>query len=127
MAPPVSAAPAALPLPANGNLARRALPAPAAPDAGADYAAPETETEEVLAAIWAEALGLDRVGVEDNFFALGGDSVRSLRITSMTKSAFDVQLTPKDVLAAGTVLALAELVEERVLRDLERLAAGQDL
>ncbi|MFG1645624.1 non-ribosomal peptide synthase/polyketide synthase [Amycolatopsis sp. NPDC049252] len=117
----------ALPLTANGKLDRRALPAPAAPEAGADYAAPETETEEVLAAIWAEALGLDRVGVEDNFFALGGDSVRSLRITSMTKSAFDVQLTPKDVLAAGTVLALAELVEERVLRDLERLAAGQDL
>ncbi len=117
----------ALPLTTNGKLDRRALPAPAAPEAGAEYAAPETETEEVLAAIWAEALGIDRVGVEDNFFALGGDSVRSLRITSMTKSAFDVELTPKDVLAAGTVLALAELVEERVLRDLERLAAGQDL
>ncbi len=117
----------ALPLTGNGKLDRRALPAPATPAPGAEYAAPETETEEVLAAIWAEALGVDRVGVEDNFFALGGDSVRSLRITSMTKSAFDVQLTPKDVLAAGTVLALAELVEERVLRDLERLAAGQDL
>jgi amino acid adenylation domain-containing protein/non-ribosomal peptide synthase protein (TIGR01720 family) len=116
----------ALPLTTNGKLDRRALPEPAAPEAGADYAAPETETEEVLAAIWAEALGIDRVGVEDNFFALGGDSVRSLRITSMTKSAFDVELTPKDVLAAGTVLALAELVEERVLRDLERLAAGHD-
>ncbi|WP_143264421.1 phosphopantetheine-binding protein, partial [Amycolatopsis kentuckyensis] len=116
----------ALPLTANGKLDRRALPAPAAPAETAEYAAPETETEEVLAAIWAEALDLDRVGVEDNFFALGGDSLRSLRITSMTKSAFDVEITPKDVLTAGTVLALAELVEERVLRDLERLAAGQD-
>ncbi|MGW3961742.1 non-ribosomal peptide synthase/polyketide synthase [Amycolatopsis sp. NPDC005003] len=116
----------ALPLTANGKLDRRALPAPAAPAESAGYAAPETETEEVLAAIWAEALDLDRVGVEDNFFALGGDSLRSLRITSMTKSAFDVEITPKDVLTAGTVLALAELVEERVLQDLERLAAGQD-
>ncbi|MGW5744628.1 amino acid adenylation domain-containing protein, partial [Amycolatopsis sp. NPDC003861] len=116
----------ALPLTANGKLDRRALPAPAAPAEAAEYAAPETETEEVLAAIWAEALDLDRVGVEDNFFALGGDSLRSLRITSMTKSAFDVEITPKDVLTAGTVLALAELVEERVLQDLERLAAGQD-
>ncbi|MBE8520858.1 non-ribosomal peptide synthase/polyketide synthase [Amycolatopsis sp. H6(2020)] len=116
----------ALPLTANGKLDRRALPAPAAPTGTAGYAAPETETEEVLAAIWAEALDLDRVGVEDNFFALGGDSLRSLRITSMTKSAFDVEITPKDVLTAGTVLALAELVEERVLQDLERLAAGQD-
>ncbi|MDX3187036.1 non-ribosomal peptide synthase/polyketide synthase [Streptomyces sp. MN03-5084-2B] len=115
-----------LPLTANGKLDRRALPAPAAPEESAGYAAPETETEEVLAAIWAEALDLDRVGVEDNFFALGGDSLRSLRITSMTKSAFDVEITPKDVLTAGTVLALAELVEERVLQDLERLAAGQD-
>jgi hypothetical protein len=44
----------------------------------------------------------------------------------MTKSAFDVEITPRDVLTAGTVLALAELVEERVLQDLERLAAGQD-
>jgi non-ribosomal peptide synthetase component F len=117
----------ALPLTASGKLDRRALPAPAAPAESAGYAAPETETEEVLAAIWAEALDLDRVGVEDNFFALGGDSLRSLRITSMTKSAFDVELTPKDVLTAGTVLALAELVEERVLADLERLAAGHDL
>ncbi|OXM62114.1 non-ribosomal peptide synthase/polyketide synthase [Amycolatopsis vastitatis] len=117
---------AALPLTASGKLDRRALPAPAAPEESAGYAAPETETEEVLAAIWAEALGLDRVGVEDNFYALGGDSLRSLRITSMTKSAFDVEITPKDVLTAGTVLALAELVEERVLQDLERLAAGQD-
>ncbi|MEV7094866.1 non-ribosomal peptide synthase/polyketide synthase [Amycolatopsis sp. NPDC051045] len=116
----------ALPLTASGKLDRRALPAPAAPVESAGYAAPETETEEVLAAIWAEALELDRVGVEDNFFALGGDSLRSLRITSMTKSAFDVELTPKDVLTAGTVLALAELVEERVLADLERLAAGHD-
>ncbi|GHG32198.1 MULTISPECIES: non-ribosomal peptide synthetase [Amycolatopsis] len=115
-----------LPLTANGKLDRRALPAPAAPEESTGYAAPETETEEVLAAIWAEALDLDRVGVEDNFFALGGDSLRSLRITSMTKSAFDVEITPKDVLTAGTVLALAELVEERVLQDLERLAAGQD-
>ncbi|WP_410640976.1 non-ribosomal peptide synthase/polyketide synthase [Amycolatopsis sp. lyj-346] len=117
----------ALPLTANGKLDRRALPAPAAPVESAGYAAPETETEEVLAAIWAEALDLDRVGVEDNFFALGGDSLRSLQITSMTKSAFDVEITPKDVLTAGTVLALAELVEERVLQDLERLAAAQDL
>ncbi|WP_410573852.1 non-ribosomal peptide synthase/polyketide synthase [Amycolatopsis sp. cmx-4-61] len=116
----------ALPLTANGKLDRRALPAPEVPVDSAEYAAPETETEEVLAAIWAEALDLDRVGVLDNFFALGGDSLRSLRITSMTKSAFDVELTPKDVLTAGTVLALAELVEERVLQDLERLAAGQD-
>ncbi|MDT8913030.1 non-ribosomal peptide synthase/polyketide synthase [Amycolatopsis sp. PS_44_ISF1] len=114
----------ALPLTANGKLDKRALPEPPAPVAASGYTPPETEAEEVLAGIWAEVLGVDRVGVADNFFALGGDSVRSLQITAMTRTAFDVDLTPRDVLSAATVAGLAELVEERILLDLERLAAG---
>jgi acyl carrier protein len=115
----------ALPLTPNGKLDRDALPAPefivAAP---ADQVAPRTDTERALAAIWAEVLGVARVGVEDNFFQLGGDSVRSLLITSRTKEAFDVTLTPRDVLTARTVANLAELVEEQVLRELERVASS---
>ncbi|MGO1054910.1 non-ribosomal peptide synthase/polyketide synthase [Crossiella sp. CA198] len=115
----------ALPLTPNGKLDRRALPAPTGGlVAQTGYVAPETETEEVLAEIWAEVLGLDRVGIEDSFFDLGGDSVRSLQITAKTKEAFDLALTPKDVLTARTVAALAELVEEKVLAELERLAFG---
>jgi acyl carrier protein len=64
-----------------------------------------------------------QVGVEDSFFELGGDSIRSLHITARTKAAFDVTLTPRDVLTARTVSALAELVEEQILRELERVAA----
>jgi acyl-CoA synthetase (AMP-forming)/AMP-acid ligase II/acyl carrier protein len=115
-----------LPLTPNGKLDRRALPAPSQELPVGGYVAPETETEEVLAGIWAEALRLDRVGATDNFYDLGGDSVRSLHITSMVRTAFDVELTPRDVLASGTVTALAELIEERVLLELERVAFGDE-
>ena len=86
--------------------------------------APRTDAEAVLAAIWAEVLGVERVGVEDNFFELGGDSIRSLRIASRAKAAFDVTLTPRDVLTARTVFALAEFVEEKVLIEFESVAFG---
>jgi non-ribosomal peptide synthetase component F len=114
-----------LPLNANGKLDRRALPVP---DLGGGvasvYVAPRTDAEAVLAQIWAEVLGVERVGIEDNFFELGGDSIRSLRIASRAKAAFDVSLTPRDVLTARTVFTLAELVEEKVLLEFERVAVG---
>jgi amino acid adenylation domain-containing protein len=113
----------ALPLTTNGKLDRKALPAPEA--AGGHGRGPASVLEELLCGLCAEVLGVPSVGVEDNFFDLGGDSVRSLRITSMTKTAFDVDLTPRDVLATGTVLALAELIEEKVLLELERLVKGE--
>jgi acyl carrier protein len=86
--------------------------------------APRSEAERVLAGIWADVLGVDRVGVEDNFFELGGDSLRSMQLTSRMKAAFDVALTPRDVLTTRTVSALAELVEEKVLNELERIVVG---
>jgi acyl carrier protein len=116
-----------LPLNPNGKLDRRALPAPEF-EPGAGYVAPRTEAETVLAAIWSEVLGVERVGVEDNFFELGGDSLRSLQLTSRTKAAFDVALTPRDVRTARTVCALAELVEEKILSELEQVVgdSGND-
>jgi acyl carrier protein len=78
----------------------------------------------VLADIWADVFGVEQVGVEDNFFELGGDSLRRLQLTSRTKAAFDVALTPRDILTARTVSALAELVEEKILSELERVAVG---
>ncbi|MET9265068.1 non-ribosomal peptide synthase/polyketide synthase [Amycolatopsis sp. NPDC004079] len=110
-----------LPVSANGKLDRRALPAPRAAETG--HVEPRTETERALAGIWAEVLGADRVGTQDSFFALGGDSLRSLHISAKASALFDVRLTPADVLAARTVAALAETVEDLVLSELERLAA----
>ncbi|GLY50357.1 non-ribosomal peptide synthetase [Lentzea sp. NBRC 102530] len=121
----------ALPLSANGKVDRAALPEPSATAPATPYVAPTTDTEEVVAGIWAEVLGVDRVGVEDDFLALGGDSMRSLLVTSRCRAAFDVPLTPHDVLTARTVTGLAGLVEEKILLELERLAledgATQDL
>ncbi|PZS13433.1 MAG: hypothetical protein DLM60_20690, partial [Pseudonocardiales bacterium] len=58
------------------------------------------------------------------FFELGGDSIRSLLITPRIKTVFDVTLTPRDVLTARTVSALAEMVEDAILCELERVAFG---
>jgi amino acid adenylation domain-containing protein len=114
-----------LPLNRNGKLDRKALPAPElGMVGGADYVPPRTEAETVLAGIWSEVLGVKRVGVEDNFFELGGDSLRRLQLTSRVKAAFGVTLTPRDVQTARTVSALAELVEEKILSELERVSVG---
>ncbi len=115
----------ALPLGPTGKLDRTALPAPngaAAPRT--EHVPPSTDTERAVAGIWADVLAVDRVGVEDNFFELGGDSIRSLLITTRINAAFDVTLTPRDILAARTVLALSEVVEDAILGELERVASG---
>jgi amino acid adenylation domain-containing protein len=113
-----------LPLSPNGKLDRAALPAPQAAVTDTPFTAPDSPTEEALAGIWAEVLEVARVGVHDNFFDLGGDSLRSLHVAARAKAAFDVALTPRDVLVAGTVRALAELIEEKILSELEQTASG---
>jgi acyl carrier protein len=112
----------ALPLSTNGKVDRAALPEPTAPVAATRYVEPRTETEQVLAGIWQEALAVPRVGAEDDFIALGGDSMRSLLVTSRCRAAFGVPLTPHDVLTTRTVADLARLVEEKILLELERVA-----
>ncbi|TWP50723.1 amino acid adenylation domain-containing protein [Lentzea tibetensis] len=114
------------PLSPNGKLDRRALPAPEfGQESG--YVAPRTPTEEAVAMIWAQALEIERVGVDDDFFELGGDSIRSLHVTSLARSTFGVELTPRDVLSARTVAALSDLVEELILRELEQAASLDEL
>ncbi|WP_309060601.1 non-ribosomal peptide synthase/polyketide synthase [Streptomyces sp.] len=113
------------PLTENGKTDRAALPAPV-PDAGertAGHVPPRTPTEEAVAALWEEALETT-VGAEDDFFALGGDSLRALLIASRANDTFGVTLTPRDVLVGRTVAALADLVEEQVLSELEDAARG---
>ncbi|MGW2514730.1 amino acid adenylation domain-containing protein [Streptomyces scopuliridis] len=100
-----------LPLTANGKVDRKALPAPEPTGAAGDPdARPVTDTEVLLAGIFAELLGLEDVGLDDNFFHLGGDSILSIQLVARTRAA-GVPLTSKDIFRAATVRALAELVD----------------
>ncbi|MER7757770.1 amino acid adenylation domain-containing protein [Kitasatospora sp. NPDC097643] len=103
-----------LPLTTNGKLDRRALPAPGAADrtAGLTYTGPRSPAEERMASVWAEALELDRVGIHDSFFDLGGDSIRAVALVGTLKVAgFDVAV--RDVFEFRTVAELTELVTGR--------------
>jgi amino acid adenylation domain-containing protein len=97
-----------LPLNANGKVDRRALPAPERE--GAAYVAPRTAEEEVLAGIWAEVLGLERVGVEEGFFELGGHSLLATQVASRARQAFGVEVPLRALFEAQTVSALAERI-----------------
>ncbi|MFJ5116146.1 amino acid adenylation domain-containing protein, partial [Streptomyces sp. NPDC088551] len=99
----------ALPLTVNGKTDRRALPAPES-DAVAEYVAPRTAEERVLAATWAEVLGVERVGVHDDFFELGGDSISSLRVVSRIRTVLGAGLSPRALFDHPTIARLAETV-----------------
>jgi amino acid adenylation domain-containing protein/non-ribosomal peptide synthase protein (TIGR01720 family) len=101
----------ALPLTPHGKIDHAALPAPDAARHARDdaFAAPRTPVEARLAAIWAEVLRLERVGVYDNFFALGGDSILSIQIISRAREA-GLQLIPKQLFLHQTIAELAPLV-----------------
>ncbi|MFF5532690.1 non-ribosomal peptide synthase/polyketide synthase [Streptomyces cinerochromogenes] len=107
---------ARIPRTTSGKTDRRALPAPPAqPDSTTPYTAPRPGTEERLAAIWAEVLGVERVGARDNFFALGGDSILSIQIVSRARQT-GLALTTKDVFRHQTVAELALRVRESAPR-----------
>src|SRR5207302_1618508 len=84
-----------LPLTTNGKVEHRALPAPERihPELDRSFMAPRTSVEELLAKIWAEVLGVEQIGIHDNFFALGGDSILSIQIVSRVKQA-GLEVTP---------------------------------
>ncbi|MUM00222.1 amino acid adenylation domain-containing protein [Mycobacterium sp. CBMA334] len=97
----------ALPLTVNGKLDTRALPAPEYQDAE-HYRAPETPVEEILAGIYAQVLGLERVGVDDSFFDLGGDSILSMQVVARAR-ACGVMCRPRDIFVEQTVARLAQV------------------
>ncbi|MGH3597167.1 MAG: amino acid adenylation domain-containing protein, partial [Mycobacterium sp.] len=108
----------ALPLTPNGKLDTRALPAPDYADAD-HYRAPANPTEEILAAIYARVLGTERVGVDDSFFELGGDSLSAMRLIAAINTGLDAGLGVRAVFEAPTVAQLAP----RIGADADRLPA----
>ncbi|MCY8075097.1 lichenysin non-ribosomal peptide synthetase LicA [Bacillus haynesii] len=99
-----------LPVTANGKVDRRALPQPDVEAQTAEYKAPRTETEQLLADIWQEVLGLDRIGITDNFFALGGDSIKGIQMASRLQQ-YGWKLEMKDLFQHPTIGELCVYVQ----------------
>ena len=103
----------ALPLTANGKIDRRALPAPEAAraDLADTFVPPSTPLEKMLAEIWAELLGLEKVGIYDNFFDLGGHSLLITQLLAKVRDSFQKELPLRRFFEAPTIAALAKNIE----------------
>ncbi|MFD5184514.1 amino acid adenylation domain-containing protein [Streptomyces sp. NPDC058372] len=99
-----------LPLTANGKLDRAALPEPEF--TGAHYRAPRSDVERVLAEVYADVLDVQRVGIDDEFFAGGGDSIRSIQVVARARTR-GIAISTREIFEHRTVARLAELVEGR--------------
>ncbi len=102
----------AMPLNTSGKVDRLALPEPDAfrPDMAAEYVEPRNEIEKVLSEVWRDVLRVDKVGVFDNFFDLGGDSIISLQVVSRLKK-FGYEIKPRHMFEYQTIAAIAPVVE----------------
>src|SRR6185312_7110974 len=125
-----------LPLTANGKVDRQALPVPEQkrPELAEAYEAPRTAVEEIVAGIWAQVLGVERVGRNDNFFELGGHSLLATQVISRVRQACGVEVGLRRIFESATVAGLAESVEEElkaggelVTPALQRAARGEQL
>ena len=118
----------ALPLLPSGKVDRRALPAPSADagTAGRGYVAPSTPEEEVLAAVWSQVLGVERVGIDDNFFALGGDSIRSIQVLARAEQR-GLKFTVQQLFRHQTVGELAKFINLSEAGDARRPTRPFDL
>ena len=101
-----------LPLTTNGKINRKALPDPAQvrPHLDQPYVAPRTAVEEILAAVWASVLKVDQVGVHDNYFALGGDSIRSVQVLALARER-GLEITLQELFRHQSISALASEIK----------------
>jgi acyl carrier protein len=98
-----------LPVNPNGKIDRRALPAPdrSRPELETTFVAPQTVAEEILAEIWSDVLGIEKVGVHDNFFDIGGHSLLMVKVHTKLRTAFGRQLSMIELFRYPTIGALA--------------------
>ncbi len=103
-----------LPLTPNGKVDRRALPAPeGSTESEFTFVAPRTPIEELLAQIWADVLGFERVGIHNNFFELGGHSLLATQLMSRIRTTFGVEVPLRSLFEEPTIAELAKIVEGR--------------
>ena len=104
-----------IPLTANGKIDRRALPAPSEtrPEMDQEYEQPRTPAEEQLAQIWSEVLKLEQLGIHDNFFDLGGNSLLGTKMAARVRDRFQVELTLRNLFESPTIAQLSALIGVR--------------
>ncbi|MFG1951744.1 amino acid adenylation domain-containing protein [Micromonospora sp. NPDC048830] len=113
MVPAAVVALPALPLTPNAKVDRKALPAPAGPVGGTGYVPPRTPTERRLTRLVAEALGVERVGLDDDFFAIGGHSLLAARLHATIRRLWGVDLPVRVLFERSRIGALADLLDEQ--------------
>ncbi|NNB93012.1 non-ribosomal peptide synthase/polyketide synthase [Corallococcus exiguus] len=113
MVPSAFVALESLPLTPNGKVDRKALPVPQALRSEEGFVAPRTPLEQELAAIWAEVLGLDKVGIHDNFFSLGGHSLLATQAISRLRARFGEELPLQALFEDPTVAKMGQRIEQR--------------
>ncbi|HEY1017221.1 MAG TPA: MupA/Atu3671 family FMN-dependent luciferase-like monooxygenase, partial [Herpetosiphonaceae bacterium] len=115
----------AIPLAPHGKINRSALPAPeqarVAPETG--FVAPATPAELQMAGLWSAVLGVEQIGIHDNFFEIGGDSLLAVRLNARVRDAFQVNLAPRAIFERPTIDSLLLAVTEELGADDEALLA----
>ncbi len=124
MVPSVFVSLDALPLTPNGKVDRGALPEPGSgrPDLRAEYVAPETEVENVLATLWSEILGVERIGIHDSFFELGGHSLKATEVLLRVRELFGVEVPVHELFERPTISGLEMAIADALLAE----AGGED-
>ena len=113
-----------MPLTPNGKLDRRALPAPEYTDSQSEFVAPRTETEAALVQAFTDVLRVDSVGIHDNFFRMGGDSILSIQVVSRAAQQ-GYHVTVKEIFQYPTIAELAENLDAAI--DVVRVEASQEV
>ena len=122
MVPQLYVALASFPLNASGKLDRKALPAPEIAAVTVDYRAPSTDTEAALVKVFAELLGVDKIGVDDDFFALGGNSLIATRAVARVNAELVAALEVRDFFDASTAAGFAATVDRVIAEGGSRVA-----
>ncbi|HIP97643.1 MAG TPA: amino acid adenylation domain-containing protein, partial [Anaerolineae bacterium] len=119
----------ALPLTPSGKVDRRALPAPdgARPELEGAFVAPRTPVEKELAGIWTQVLGVERVGIYDNFFDLGGHSLLATQVISRVRTTYQVDLPLRRLFETPTVAGLAALIAQSLAEQEDSAQVAQML
>jgi len=113
-----------LPLTPNGKVDRRKLPKPENrhPGLATSFVSPRTELEKAIAKIWQELLRVEKVGLHDNFFDLGGHSLLMTQVISRVREAFQVELPIRTFFESPTVAALGRVIEEMLVEEIQQLS-----